>query len=200
MHFTEVCGSISSSDHSCYVLDGKISIYFEGSKESMESNIMLEIKNGMNDGKLLDAHTSIKRITFLERNDSRVIKSEDDATPPASAWTPGYVSVLAIGSAIVLSSILCARCVGSSQNDDSSESDIESEDWQVESNWLEESNNSSLNYLSDDETRTKYINIDIEIQQMITHEDMEEDFPEDTFEVNVDLNLASEGEFQNPVM
>jgi hypothetical protein len=202
----KTCGSISNSANACHVLDGRITIYSEGSRDSMELNMMSQIKSGMNDGELLYAHTSIEKITFIQR-DTRTIKggntTEPNETP--SVWTPGYVSAIAIASAIILSSVLCARGVAGFRNKKDGEYDSDFD----ASNWREESNNSSFNVSSDDETimkSNKSINVDVTIEEDVygdlrLKEDME-DLMDDELEVNIDLEAfepsSEDGDNQNP--
>jgi hypothetical protein len=136
------CEAITKN--TCYLLDGKLSLYIEGSKEDAESSFLKKIEEAMNNGELNNAHDAITKITYKEKKDN-----QNTRTSTTDVWTPGYVSGIVIGGLVLFSSIILARFLLKSPDeyDDDDEDGVNNR-----SIWREISNTSSLGVSSDDET------------------------------------------------
>ena len=111
------------TQNNCAVIDGRISVYFEGTAtEDNKVETLDTIKGGMENGTLLSAHEALRKLTYIvsddgvvDDDDGTVITNDDINDDNGSnfddVWTIGYVSVVILGSTCLFCSIVFARVV-----------------------------------------------------------------------------------------
>ena len=136
------------------MIDGRVSIYTEGSGDDDAKSCLTSIENGMSGDSLLAAHSAIKGFAFIgtslpdniaddgSLNDDN-ISDRGDNTPQTEgiAWSPVYTAGITAASVLLVVSAIFVRYKNRkpAQNDDDNGDDSDSPgsgDWQDESSEL----------------------------------------------------------------